>query len=327
MQKKISSSILRYFFEVARTGSLRAAASSLHIATSAISRQITNLEEMLGASLFNRGPQGMTLSEPGRILANFTVDLFQRESALIDQINAAVGAGSGLIKIASTEEFASHFLPQAIRMFMHTNPGARFDICIGKVIHVAQMVEDGSADLGLSISSLASSGNHIAYREPSIVSALVPAGHVLTRRRTLGIADLQMYPFAIVNGDAMLSELLQRSFARERMMFNPLLVSDSVLPVKSFIQNCGAIAVLDHFSAFDMLSSMDAVAIELQAPELHGFNIEVQSMRERKLPQTVCHFRDQMINAIATRRMHAINLAAAIEEDAAVPYAGTCAGI
>jgi len=223
MQKKISSSILRYFFEVARTGSLRAAASSLHIATSAISRQISNLEEMLGASLFNRGPQGMTLSEPGKILADFTIDLFQRESALIDQINAAVGAGSGLIKIASTEEFASHFLPQAIRTFMNANPDSRFDICIGKAVHVSQMVEDGNADLGLSISLPGPASNHMEYSEPSTVSVVIPAGHALTGRPTLSIADLYLHPFAVVNGDAMLSELLQRSFARERMMFNPLL--------------------------------------------------------------------------------------------------------
>ncbi|WP_050461553.1 LysR family transcriptional regulator [Herbaspirillum autotrophicum] len=323
MQKKISSSILRYFFEVARTGSLRAAASSLHIATSAISRQISNLEEMLGASLFNRGPQGMTLSEPGKILADFTIDLFQRESALIDQINAAVGAGSGLIKIASTEEFASHFLPQAIRTFMNANPDSRFDICIGKAVHVSQMVEDGNADLGLSISLPGPASNHMEYSEPSTVSVVIPAGHALTGRPTLSIADLYLHPFAVVNGDAMLSELLQRSFARERMMFNPLLVSDSVLPVKAFIQHCGAIAVLDHFSAYDMLSSMDAVAIELQAPELHGFSIAVQSMHARKLPQTVCHFRDQMISAIATRRIRAISPVAAVDNETAVPCTGT----
>ncbi|EIF78099.1 LysR family regulatory protein, partial [Burkholderia pseudomallei 354a] len=45
---------LKYFVEVARTGSLAAASQQLHVAVSAISRQIAKLEEQVGTPLFER---------------------------------------------------------------------------------------------------------------------------------------------------------------------------------------------------------------------------------------------------------------------------------
>ena len=62
---------LRYFVEVARTGSISDASARLHVAVSAISRQIAKLENETGAPLFERRPRGMALSEAGERLLAF----------------------------------------------------------------------------------------------------------------------------------------------------------------------------------------------------------------------------------------------------------------
>ena len=56
---------LRYFLEVARTGSVNQAAQRLHVAASAVSRQLGKLEDSLGVVLFERQARGMTLTEAG----------------------------------------------------------------------------------------------------------------------------------------------------------------------------------------------------------------------------------------------------------------------
>src|SRR5437867_2688894 len=55
------ASVLKYFLEVARSGSIRKAAQRLFVASSAVNRQILQLEEELGAELFDRLPTGMRL--------------------------------------------------------------------------------------------------------------------------------------------------------------------------------------------------------------------------------------------------------------------------
>jgi len=58
--------ILRYVDEVARTGSIRKAADQLNVTASAVNRRIMDLEEELGAQLFERRPRGVRLTGPAR---------------------------------------------------------------------------------------------------------------------------------------------------------------------------------------------------------------------------------------------------------------------
>ena len=59
---------MSYVDEVARLGSIRAAGARLHIAPSAVNRQILMLEEQLGEPLFERLPRGMRPTPAGEIL-------------------------------------------------------------------------------------------------------------------------------------------------------------------------------------------------------------------------------------------------------------------
>ena len=59
---------LRVLQEVARHGSFAAAATALSYTPSAISQQIAALEREAGATLVDRGPRGVTLTEPGHLL-------------------------------------------------------------------------------------------------------------------------------------------------------------------------------------------------------------------------------------------------------------------
>lgn len=74
---------VRYFVEVARTGSISDASARLHVAVSAISRQIARLEGELGVALFERRPRGMSLSEAGeRLLAYAQRSLLEAEHVM-----------------------------------------------------------------------------------------------------------------------------------------------------------------------------------------------------------------------------------------------------
>jgi len=64
----INTSALRYFYEVARSGSFRRAAEKVHVAASAISRQIQLLEDELGVELLERGRKGVRLTVAGEAL-------------------------------------------------------------------------------------------------------------------------------------------------------------------------------------------------------------------------------------------------------------------
>src|SRR6202165_35778 len=63
--------IMRYVDEVARTGSIRKAADHLNVTASAVNRRIMDLEEELGAQLFERRPRGVRLTAAGEVLVHY----------------------------------------------------------------------------------------------------------------------------------------------------------------------------------------------------------------------------------------------------------------
>jgi molybdate transport repressor ModE-like protein len=74
---KMNHVSLRYFVEVADCGSIRQAAQRLHVAPSAVSRQIANLEHDLQAELIERSPGGVTLTAAGALVAEQGRSMFR----------------------------------------------------------------------------------------------------------------------------------------------------------------------------------------------------------------------------------------------------------
>ena len=60
--------ILRYFLAVAREENITKAAELLHITQPTLSRQLAQLEEDVGVTLFSRGARKMTLTDEGMLL-------------------------------------------------------------------------------------------------------------------------------------------------------------------------------------------------------------------------------------------------------------------
>jgi len=101
---------LRFFLAVARSGRLTAAARQLGAEHSTVSRRITNLERDLNAKLFERRPQGYTLTEQGNKLLISAEELESVAIAAQGEISGSDYALSGAVRIGSPEGFGTYFL-------------------------------------------------------------------------------------------------------------------------------------------------------------------------------------------------------------------------
>ena len=119
---QLQDTALRYFLEVAQVGSLTEASVRLHVATSAISRQISGLEQTLGTPLFERQPRGMVLTAAGEILAVHARRSRMDAEHALEGIQALQGLRSGLVRVAATEGFSGDFLPRLMQQFRLLHP-------------------------------------------------------------------------------------------------------------------------------------------------------------------------------------------------------------
>ena len=102
--------IMEYYLAVTREGNISAAAEALHVSQPALSRQIKDLEEELGVTLFERGSRRIRLTEEGMILKRRAEEMVRLMQMTESEISLAHSRLSGEIHIGAGESRAFHYL-------------------------------------------------------------------------------------------------------------------------------------------------------------------------------------------------------------------------
>jgi DNA-binding transcriptional LysR family regulator len=113
------------FAEIARAGSFRQAAKTLHIAQPALSRQIKQLEAALGISLFDRAPRRLHLTIEGRELAGRLPALFSQVEHLTDAVKGANAGGTSHLRIGDAGALTTEVIAPALRRLRQERPNLR----------------------------------------------------------------------------------------------------------------------------------------------------------------------------------------------------------
>src|ERR1700722_20686287 len=101
---------LRIFYIVAESGSFTRAASRLDISQSAISRQISTLEDRMGVPLFHRHARGLILTEQGDLLFRTAREVFSDLAMAQAKITENAKVSQGALKIAATIGFGTTWI-------------------------------------------------------------------------------------------------------------------------------------------------------------------------------------------------------------------------
>ena len=294
----VHSTALRYFAEVARTGSLAAASQSLHVAVSAVSRQIARLEHQIGASLFERMPRGMVLTRPGEVLAEHAQRTLLEANAVLAEISTAHARIRRVVRIGCDDAFTMSFLPGVLAAFHRKQPCARFVVRSNAPDMVEQWVETGEVDIGLSYAVGGSTAEPV-FSAGMPVEALCRGDHPLAGKASLALEDLLAHPLAVPERDAALRRLFDSRCAVGGGHFAPLLVTDSAAVMQQFTALTGGVAVGSRLMLQGLRGKDGLVARSIDEPLLSGRELQVLTMQGRRLPATVTQFLDALKAAFA----------------------------
>jgi len=298
----VHSTALRYFAEVARTGSLAAASQNLHVAVSAVSRHIAQLERQIGASLFERMPRGMVLTRPGEVLAEHARRTLLEANAVLAEISTVHARARTVVRIGCDESFTVCFLPAVMADFHRKHPGARFVVRSSSPEIVEQWVETGEVDLGLTYSTRRAEAVDPVFTTKVPVEALLGIDHPLARRASLSLDDLLAYPLAVPERDAMVRRLFDARCAAEGKLFEPLLVTDNAAVIQQFTALTDGIAVGSRMILEGLHGDSELVARQIDEPALNERNLQVITMQGRRLPPTVSHFLEALKGALGGKK-------------------------
>ncbi|MCR4268131.1 LysR family transcriptional regulator [Nitratireductor sp. ZSWI3] len=186
--------VLRYVDEVARQHSIRKAARVLNIASTAVNRQILKLEGELGMKIFERVPEGVTLTPAGEVLVAHirkTLFDFQRTRAELADIK---GLRVGHIRLSTLDSLTFEFLPRILDGYAREHPGVTFTILTANPDEISEAVASGAADIGLGFTHYLHPGLRIRSETPTPFGAVVAPNHPLASRRYVTLEECAQYP-------------------------------------------------------------------------------------------------------------------------------------
>jgi DNA-binding transcriptional LysR family regulator len=130
---------LRVFHAVAEAGSFTHAGEKLNLSQSAVSRQISALEESLNVPLFHRHARGLIPTEQGELLYKTARDVFTRLAMAEAMITESRDKARGPLKVTTTVAFGSTWLTPRIREFLTIAPE----------VSVTLHIDDNELDLSM----------------------------------------------------------------------------------------------------------------------------------------------------------------------------------
>ena len=188
---------LRYFSVLADELHFGRAAQRLAISQPPLSVAIRQLEEAVGARLFDRNSKGVRLTPAGQALrASARRLLRQAEEAALEARDVAAGS-AGLLRIGFVGAMLYRGLPQALRAFQAQHPAVRISLAeLNSGEQITELLHD-RLDLGFMHTARMPQdlSCRLLLTEPFV--ACLPSRHALARKRVLAALDLREQPFVL----------------------------------------------------------------------------------------------------------------------------------
>ncbi|MFS2052192.1 LysR family transcriptional regulator [Variovorax sp. CT11-76] len=230
------SQSFRCFDEVARRGSIRKAAESLHLTAAAVHQQILNLEEQVGAPLFDRLPRGMQLTTAGEIMIA-AVRRGQRDfDSALSQVEDLRSLRRGHINLAVSHSSAEQLVPEVIEAAMKSYPGVTYGVRSGSGENILRWVATGEADIGYCLRRKPPPGVEEIGAFAQQLGLVTPPGHPLT---ALGkrprLRDCLEHPLILMTPYTELRALVDQIDRRAHRQTRPLVETSSVAMVRRLV--------------------------------------------------------------------------------------------
>ena len=286
---------LRVFHAVAEAGSFTHAGETLNLSQSAVSRQISALEESLGVTLFHRHARGLILTEPGELLFRTAREVFAKLAMTEAQLAEGKDHPQGPLKITTTVAFGTLWLTPRIREFLDLYPD----------ITVSMVLDDGELDLSMRQADVAirmqpprqhdlvqrhlMTMRHKVYAAPDYLKkyGMPRSPAELDKHRIVVYGEVGTLPIADVNW------LLEAGANLEKPRRAALTVNNIYGIFKAVLSGVGLAALPDYMS--QEANNLVEVLPELEGPPIEAYFVYPEELRNSK---RISVFRDFLLRKI-----------------------------
>jgi DNA-binding transcriptional LysR family regulator len=293
---------LRIFHAVAEAGSFTHAGETLNLSQSAVSRQISSLEESLNVALFHRHARGLILTEQGELLYRTAHEVFSKLAMAEAQLTESKDKPKGQLKVTATQAFGSSWLTPVLGEFIELYPDVQVDL----------VLEDRELDLSMREADVAI--RMAPPRQPELIQRHLMTVHLNVYASPAYIKrhgipkspeELDAHRVIVYGDDSTkppvqdIDWLLRVGGKRETNQRRPILKVNSVYAILRAVQSGLGLASLPEYMAQES-TSLVRILPELQGPRIDSYFVYPEELRSSKRIQV---FRDFLLRKVAEGKL------------------------
>ena len=177
---------LRAFVSIAELGTFTAGAQRVHVTQAAISMQIRQLENELGARLFVRAPRKVMLTEAGEQLLSRARQILRDHDAALEEIADLTGAERGRLRVGSASAMVTtDVLPKLLRDVRRQHSRADITVASGTSESLVQLILGGELDVAFVSLPVEARGINTERLNQDQLVAIASPQHRLAKQKTI----------------------------------------------------------------------------------------------------------------------------------------------
>ena len=182
---------LKAFVAIAESGTFTAGALRVHVTQAAISMQIRQLENELGARVFVRAPRHVILTEAGEHLLQRARQILREHDAAVEEIAALAGAERGRLRIGSASAMVlTEPLPKILKELRKQHPQAEIAVISGTSEALVDQILSGELDIAFVSLPVDVRGIQTERLRDDELVAIASPRHKLAKQRTVSAYTL-----------------------------------------------------------------------------------------------------------------------------------------
>lgn len=287
-----------FFKKIAEVGSIRKAAESLTITSTALNRRILALEHELGVNVFERLPKGVKLSAAGEVFLHHVREQLSDMEKVKSQIADLKGERRGHINVACSQALLPYFLPFQINLYKGLHPKVTFNIQRRDKKAAEQELINMSADIAIVFEPELMSDFQVLSISKQPIYALVSKNHPLAKHKIAKLSDCLQYPLALPTKEYGLRQILDKKANKALYKLSPVIESDSFEFLRYVASLGECISFQVEVGLPKDLSFMNMAAIKIDEKDLPPGFLYVGQLKGRTLPVAAAKFAQQLVNTL-----------------------------
>ncbi len=279
---------LRYFVAVAQLQSFSRAADHLHVAQSAVSRQIQSLEDEMGVALIMRSNRRLQLTEAGALFLERAVSVLEQLRNVREDVLEYADVPKGSLRIGVLPFTGELLMPRVLAAYTARYPEVRVHVRSGMSGFIGDWLNEDRIDLAVMHSPW--SGPNL-ITEPLVIGQMVVVLPSLEATRRLGIPEKDVYevddlahlPLILTSAGHAQRILIDREAAARGFTPNVVLEADNIGIISALVHEGAGCTVIAYTAIHSAMIRGDVRVAPLKDP---GIRTDISIVTRNDRPVT-----------------------------------------